>query len=372
MGLERWKQAEEELAAKSVRVQAFLDLHQAAGVLLRKTQNILWATAGLADVRLLGPADTGVASLLLMRDGRRFFLSGSNEAARLAEEEFDGSEYEQITWPWQKDSLMAEATRLAQGGRILADAPSGELPVVDLLVLQSPLTRAELDRFRGLGKLAAEAVAAVLVDLEPGMTEVAMKARVAAGCMERGLEPSVLLIAVDERIMRYRHAVTRDGVLRRYGMLNLCARKRGLCVSLTRYVHFGPLPAELEDRFAAVPKVQAALYDASRPGASSGDLYRAAAQVYAAVGFPGEENEHHQGGPAGYAEREWVVVPDGEQKLTNDVALAWNPSIRGAKVEDTVLLINGEIELITATPSLPAVRTELGGRTYTSAGVLLR
>ena len=372
MGQERWKLAGGELAEKSVRLQGFLEQRDAAGVLLRKTQNILWATAGIADVRLLGPSETGVASLLILRDGRRFFLSGSNEAERLATEEFDGSGYEQASWPWQKDALADEVARLTKGGLVLADTPGGAFAATDLAGLQSPLTLGELDRFRALGRLAAEAVSEVLDGLEPGMTEVAMKARMAAACLDRNLEPSVLLIAADERIMHYRHAVTRDGVLRKYGMLNLCARRWGLCVSLTRYVHFGPLPVELEERFAAVPKVQAALYDASRPGASSAELYRAAAEAYAAVGFSGEENAHHQGGPAGYGERIWVALPDGQQKLTNGLALAWNPSIQGAKVEDTVLLVDGKIEPITQTLTLPMVHTQVGGKAYASAGVLLR
>ncbi len=374
MSQDSWKLAAGELAEKSGRLQRFMEKHEAAGVLLRKTQNLFWATAGIADVRLLGPAETGVGSLLVLRDGRRFFLSGNNEAARLAEEEFDGSGYEQVSWPWQKDALAERVESLAKGV-VLADVAGGAVKLAEpqsLAELQSPLTGGELNRFRELGKLAAEAVAEVLAELEPGMTEVAMKARMAAACLSRDLQPSVLLIAADERVMRYRHAVTRDGVLRRYGMLNLCARRWGLCVSLTRYVHFGALPGELTERFAAVAKVQAALYDASRPGASSAELYRTVSEAYAAVGFPGEENHHHQGGAAGYGERIWVAQPDGEQKLENGLALAWNPSIQGAKVEDTVLLVGGRIEPITQTLTLPVVHTTVNGKAYASAGVLLR
>ncbi len=37
----------------------------------------------------------------------------------------------------------------------------------------------------------------------------------------------------------------------------------------------------------------------------------------------------------------------------NNQAFAWNPSIRGGKVEDTVILREAEIENLTATPELP-------------------
>ena len=81
---------------------------------------------------------------------------------------------------------------------------------------------------------------------------------------------------------------------------------------------------------------------------------------------------HHQGGPSGYGEREWLATPTGAEVIVNDQAFAWNPSIRGGKVEDTVILHDGKIEALTDTPDLPLVETELNGTIYRSAGVLIR
>jgi hypothetical protein len=36
-------------------------------------------------------------------------------------------------------------------------------------------------------------------------------------------------------------------------------------------------------------------------------------------------------------------------------AFAWNPSITGSKIEDTALLVDGNIELITGTPRWPVI-----------------
>ncbi len=369
----RWALAQDELDVKRQRLLGLLAQYDADSILLRSQQNIFWATAGRADARGLTPGDRGGASLLLMRDGRSNYLTGSNEAARRAEEEFDGSGYTPVVYPWQQNRLVAETTALAGAGRrVLVDTPTDEFHMVNMAPLRTPLEKAEMERYRTLGRLTAEAVSTVLQTLEPGMTERTMEARLAAACRERGLMPSVLLIAADERVVKYRHAVTRDGVLKRYGMLNLCTRKWGLCVSITRYMHLKPMRQALVDRFTAAAKVQASLYDASRPGATAAEIYVKAADAYAAAGFSGEENEHHQGGTAGYEEREWLARPGGLDVLTNDVALAWNPSIQGAKAEDTVLLVDGRIELITATPDLPVVETELNGTVYKSAGVLLR
>ena len=90
---------------------------------------------------------------------------------------------------------------------------------------------------------------------------------------------------------------------------------------------------------------------------------------YREAGAPHEIDLHHQGGTAGYGEREWIATPDGTQTVVNDQAFAWNPSIRGGKAEDTVILSDGAIEVITSTPDLPVIETAIDGKTYLSAGV---
>ena len=365
---EQWKAAHVEVQEKIGRLQRLMEQQKAVAVLLRSQANISWLTAGLVDVRVLIPGEGGVACLLVLRDGTCFYLTTHNEAVRLAEEEFAGSEFTAIVFPWQQDALAREVAARCGGGAVLADSATQGCVKVDLMLLRAPLLTEEMERFRKLGNEAAGAVSDVLQTLEPGMTEHAMGARIAAACLERGLMPSVLLIAADERVRKYRHAVTREGVLRKFGMLNICARKWGLCVSITRYVHFAAMPQELVDKFAAAARVQAALYDASRPGATAHEIYASVCNAYAKAGFAGEENEHHQGGTAGYGEREWLARPGGTDVLTNNVALAWNPSIQGAKAEDTALLVGGAIELITPTPQLPVVKT----KGYVSAGVLVK
>jgi antitoxin VapB len=179
-------------------------------------------------------------------------------------------------------------------------------------------------------------------------------------------------MGVDERIHRYKHAVPRGGVLRRYGMVNLCARRWGLVVSITRFVYFGALPAELEAAFEAAAQIQTEILHATRDGAASSKIFAAARRAYASVGAAEEIERHHQGGPCGYAERDWLITPQGTERVMAPQAFAYNPSLHGAKVEDTVLLVNGAIEVLTETPGLPVIETAIEGVTYRSAGVLVR
>ncbi len=360
-----------ELEAKQTRLTEWLAERSLDGVLLRRHENLAWSTAGRFEARVLIPGETAVAALLMLRDGRRFALLPNNEAPRLEAEELDGLGFEPVVRPWHALDFAAEA-RAIGGAKLGSDSPLPGLHPLDLAPLRTPLLPPETARFRVLGAAAAEAVTDVLRCLKPGVSEHEMESWMAERLLSRGIFPSVLLMGVDDRILRYKHAAARGARLERFGMLNLCARRWGLVVSLTRFVHFGPMPPALVEGFDAAARVNAALLHATRAGATSAGLFRVAAEAYAAAGFPGEEQMHHQGGACGYLEREWVAAPEGTEVVQTAQAFAWNPSCRGGKVEDTVLLTGGRMEVLTRTPGLPEVVTEAGGSAYFSAGVLPR
>ena len=60
-------------------------------------------------------------------------------------------------------------------------------------------------------------------------------------------QPSIL-IATDERIFNFRHPLPTAKKLERYAMLILCGRQHGLVCSITRLVHFGHLPEEIQKK----------------------------------------------------------------------------------------------------------------------------
>jgi antitoxin VapB len=359
-----------EFEAKRKRLSEQMAASGLAAVQLQRTDNIAWLTAGRVDRRVLLPSALGIANILLLRSGEAFYLAPDNEARRLTEEDYSGLPFTAITAPWYDAEFSSRIRAVAGEGRIAADTtPEG----ASLLLNQrASFLDTEIERYRWLGRTTAQVTASVLQSLQPGMTERIMAARVASGLLERGIEPSVLLIAADDRILRYKHAVTQNATLQRFGMLNLCARRWGLCISITRFVHFGAVPQTLQDAFGVAAQVNACLLAATKEGASAAELFRVAADAYAVLGHPGEELRHHQGGATGYAEREWLAKPAGTERVVSNQAFAWNPSVAGGKAEDTVLLRNGNIELLTPTPDLPVVSMSAGERTVESAGVLVR
>ena len=360
----------EELTQKRRRLQEFLQVHDLDALLVSRLENIAWATAGLVDVRIGLPRETGATSLLFTRDAA-YYLTTNNEAPRLAREEFASLDYEALVQPWYAPDSASLIRKVVGNGKVGADIPGTEFSFVPMNSLRLALTESEVDRYRWLGNNVASVVTESLHQLKPGMAETEMQALLAAKLLAQGILPSVLLTAVDDRIRNFRHAVPRDGVLQRFGMLNLCARRWGLCVSMTRFVHFGAMPTELTDRFRAAATVSANLLHAAREGTTAEELFFVAQKAYAAEGFADEEKMHHQGGATGYWEREWVARPGGTERVRAIQALAWNPSIRGTKVEDTVVLQDGKLETLTVTPALPLLEVHRSGMSYQSAGVLI-
>ena len=360
-----------ELDGKHERLTEWLKSQGLAGVLIRRNENVAWITGGAVELRVLTPGETGVASLLVTAAGKRYYFTTENEAPRLHDEEFGALDFEPVLFPWWADDTAAAAAKLA-GGTLGSDTP-GVGTLVNLAFLRAALSESEITRYRWLGAETSASTVEALREVEPGMSEYDMEAITEEGLLRRGILPSVALYAVDERIFKYKHAVPRGRRLKQYGMLNLCSRKWGLAISITRFIYFGALPEELAARFNSAARVNAALLNATRVGATSAQLFKVAAAAYATEGYPGEERFHHQGGPTGYGEREWVATPQGTEVVVDRQAFAWNPSIRGGKVEDTVILRDGSIENLTATPELPVLSEAIvEGSTYAAAGVLVK
>ena len=253
-----------------------------------------------------------------------------------------------------------------------SDSPQPSLPPVNLGPLRAPLLPAEADRYRWLGRQVAAIVTDVLLSLQPGISEREMNARVRL----RALAP------------RHRAHGSPDGRRRTHSPLQARPRSRrkarslrhaqslraqvGLAISITRFVHFGPLPTDLAGYFTVAAQVNAHLLHAHpcrrhRCCALPCRRRRPTPQPAFRRG-----SSPPPGRCYGYLEREWIATPNGVEKVTDPQAFAWNPSIRGGKVEDTVLLRNEEIEMLTATPELPTRHVEIEGIAYPCTMPLLR
>jgi antitoxin VapB len=184
---------------------------------------------------------------------------------------------------------------------------------------------------------------------------------VAAALEARGADAPVLIVGGDDRVRRYRHPMAAGAPVRHLAMAVVVARRGGLHAAATRFASAGPLSPALRSLWDQVRRIEAATLAAGRPGQSYADVLGALDQGYAAEGAAGGWAGHYQGGPIGYAQREFEIAPGQGGSRWPDVriepghAVAWNPSLPGgAKAEDTYLVHADGLERVTTGPGWPA------------------
>jgi len=203
------------------------------------------------------------------------------------------------------------------------------------------------------------------------MDEFEIEALTAAELRSMGIMPTVLLIGVDDRIYQYRHCLPAGAKLQNYAMVNVMAEKWGMPMAVTRFVHFGPLPEELKTKLEKTALINAKYQKATVPGKSCAEIFEECKTWYAEAGYEGEWMKHHQGGATGYDDREYVIYPGVKEVVQERQAFAWNPTITGAKIEDTIITYNDHFEVVTDTGKWPTIEIQLDGKIYPQPAILV-
>lgn len=368
--------ASAEIEEKTSRITELLEREQLGGVLLNAQHNFAWLTGGKTNGIDLS-RENGAASLFITRSGKRFLLANNIETPRMLAEEVSAEDFEPVDFTWQEekavgDTALKKARSLANG-KIVTDIPMfAETAAIEgkIAACRYKLTDDELVRIHELGRDAGLLIQTAIGEIEPGDTELAIAAKIRFAFSKRNIASVVTLVATDERIAGFRHPVPTENPWKKTVLMVTCAKRFGIIVSLSRIVCVGPIPAELQRLTEANAAVNSALYAATRQGTTGAKLYEAAAKAYKENGFASEIEKHHQGGAAGYKTREWVAHPESREIVHIGQAFAWNPSITGTKVEETIVTTDQGIEVITTSPDHPRIETVVDGQTYFSPGVL--
>jgi Xaa-Pro aminopeptidase len=358
-----------EFRRKQDRIQQLLRKTDLDALLLRRVSSFAWATCGAASY--VNTASTMGEAALVITPADLFLVANNIEATRLRQEEKlerQGWEFRISPWYEAKDAI-ADLTRDLKLGSDGPFAGAKDLSS-EISRMRVNLTPEEGERFRVLGRLCGEAMNEAARAVRPGQTEYEVASLLAREAEKRGIQDVVNLIASDERVFSFRHPLPTQKEINRYVMLVLCGRWKGLVCSLTRFVHFGPLPDELLEKTEAVAKIDAGMIAATRPGRSIGEIFQMTQTAYADVGFADEWQLHHQGGPAGYEPREYVALPGTADRVMAGQVYAWNPSITGTKSEDTILVGESENEILTRIEGWPTQTIEVDGELIRRPAVL--
>jgi Xaa-Pro aminopeptidase len=335
-------------------MHALLDAHGLDAFVLRRPGNVAWYSCG-GRSHILAVQEIGVADVVVRRDADEV-VTAVNEAPRLQSEELGAlaAQWTVLAWNEAREGALPR-------GRVGSDSAFGDAVLLagEVEAARRSLTDEERERYRRLGRDAAEALTDAAHAIGPRDSEYTAAAQVARELIARSIDPVVLLVAGASRLPHHRHALPGDEQIGAAVMLVACARRHGLIASLTRFVSFGSLDPEVADKQQRLLAVDAAFNGATVPGARVGDVFAVGRDAYRDNGFGADEwRLHHQGGPTGYEPRDYVADAASGATIERWQAFAWNPSVPSLKCEDTILA-GDPPEVLTVDPRWPA--QEVGG-----------
>jgi antitoxin VapB len=347
------------MSAFNQRIQPLRDLMKAKGLeafVLRRNPNLAWAIAGRAHVPTT--IDAACFDLIITQDSATA-ITNVVEAPRLSAEELPSEvTVKAVKWSEGRDP------QLPTGSKVGCDQPGADR--IDLgtevEMMRQSLIASDVERFKEICVDAAVALGNAMKQVESTDREIDVAGLIAHSLWQADLEVAFLGVAGQERVHKFRHPLPTDAVIGNRVSASICAKRKGLIASVTRIVTFGELTNQMVSDYTSIFKVEAALFDATVVGKPFSDPINAAIAAYPANGFDVDEwTKHHQGGPTGFLPRDWPANQATTRLIANNQPIAWNPTGKGWKAEDTIVATDSGVKLLTYDPEWPAF--EVNGRT---------
>ena len=334
------------------RLWDLMERREVDAVVLRRPANFAWYTGG-ADSKVDHVASEGVADLIVRPDSE-LVLTSTIEAPRMRAEQTPELEVVEYPWHLDRDAALRE---LVGDDRVASDLGlTGTIDLSDDIArIRRTLDADAVESLRAVGRDATDAMAEAAAAVEPGMDEHEAAAALTGACRRRGLTATVLLAAADDRIAIHRHPVPVGARIECRAMLVASAERGGLYANLTQIVEFEEPDAELARRLRACEEILVRMREeASLPDRTVADAFADCRRFYAEAGFPDEWRLHHQGGLTGYGSRELIATTASDHVIEPGQAFAWNPSVTGAKAEETFVLTEAGPQIVAGAQLSPA------------------
>ena len=347
------------MSAINQRLQPLRELMKAKGLdafVLRRNPNLAWAIAGRAHV----PATIDMACFdLVITQDSATAITNVVEAPRLIAEELPSEvDVKIVKWIEGRDSL------LPTGAKVGCDQPGADRIDlgVEVEIIRGSLIESDLARFQEICVDAAVALGNAMKLVESTDREIDVAGLITHSLWQADLEIAFLGVAGQNRVHKFRHPLPTDAVVGNRASASICAKRKGLIASVTRIVAFGEVTDQMVSDYTSIYKVEAALLDATVVGKPFSDPINAAIAAYPANGFDTDEwTKHHQGGPTGFLPRDWPANPGSTRLIAANQPIAWNPTGKGWKAEDTIVATDSGVKMLTVDPDWPAF--EVNGRT---------
>lgn len=340
---------------KVEKIRSLMSEKGLEAIVIRRNPNLAWLIAGRVHV----PSNIELACFdTVITSHDVFAVTNAIEAPRLQAEEFPhGLDVKVIAWWEGRDPL------LPTGEKVGSDQPgAGRVDVaLEIELLRQQLSSEDATRFQQICVDSAIALGEAMKGVQNTDREIDVAGAITNALWRKNLDVAFLGVAGKERVFKFRHPLPTDAVVGERVVASICARRKGLIASVTRIVTFGSLSDSEYGAYRALLNVEAAMLDATVAGQPFSAPIEAAIAAYPAENFDAHEwQNHHQGGPTGFLPRDWPATPQTARVILNNQAIAWNPTGKGWKVEDTVITHGSRVEVLSVDPDWPTL--QIAGR----------
>lgn len=336
-----------EFIERISKLRELADKHGLESIVLRRNPNLAWAIGGRVHVPLT--LDLACFDLIITKE-KTIAVTNKIEAPRLIAEEFPAEvEVMAIDWWEGRDA------KLPNGEKIGSDQPGGSRFDLSIEVeqLRQSLSESEVVRFRKVCADSAVALGEAIKLTTSIDREIDVTARIASALWQLNLELVFIGVAGESRVKKFRHPLPTEAAIGNRVVASICARRKGMIASVTRIASF----EDNIDSYVQILNVEAALFEKTIVGAKFADPINAAIKAYPEFGFDELEwQKHHQGGPTGFAPRDWPANSNSAQLILKNQPIAWNPTGNGWKAEDTILATSTGVELLSVDPAWPTIQ----------------
>ena len=346
-------------AAKRVALlRKWLSDNQYDGILISRRDNFAWLTCG-GENSVLRHTEVGAGHIWITQDDQALYAF-TMDAERLINEHMPGQGYTPFIAKWYKDDPKQMAIKTGKG-RIAADTPCSGATTVDLSRMHGPMFPLEFDRLRWLGHQTALIFEELVKEIRPGMTEEEIGGRLNSLLVLKGIVPEVIITGSEGRISKYWHAPPTQKVVERYALIHSASMRWGLHACVNRLVCFGAPPPEVSKAHRAAATIEGRVIGKLRTGVAYSDILECQKQWYGELGYPGDWENHFQGGPTGYflgdAERCFT-----DMRVSEYEAYDWFITVQGVQVEELTLLESETAEVASLGESWPRLSVAAEGR----------
>ena len=334
------------------KIRALIDEKGLNSIVIRRNPNLAWVIGGRVHVPLT--LDLACFDLVVTKN-EVFAVTNAIEAPRLISEEFPmGLEVKIINWWEGRDALLPIGENVGSD-----QAGAGRIDLAgEIEKLRQSLIKEDVDRFRLICQDSAIALGEALKLCKKLDREIDVTARIAESLWRRDLELVFIGVAGQERVRKFRHPLPTESIVGNRIVASICARRKGMIASVTRIVSF---EGDERSSYENILKVEAAILDATKVNVKFSEPLEAAIKAYPEFGFAVDEwQRHHQGGPTGFAPRDWPANRQSAQLILPNQPIAWNPTGDGWKAEDTILATEQGLEILSIDPAWPTL--EISGR----------